>query len=368
MKKAILVLTTLFLGVVFIFLFLEVTLRILGFKPGVVHNEYYPPKEIRYSPHFNVDSFGIQSRDQNNFPVNNEGFWSHFNYDKSAIDSLKKASDQKVVMVVGDSYTEGMNAEPRDSSFINILSGFRNEHFLNFGIAATDLQQYQLVVKRYIDVVRPDLVIINFYFGNDIQRHLRPVYPNIPICYAFEDWVCFYAIPNAELSHHYNVDLFSNPEEAMDFYLSHYTLYGSNADFFERMIRHSIILSKAYLNARFTRFNNKYRYNNEYLDKQDQQLDLNLNNSLVSNIQSSCDEHGVELVFTGIPSPSDVINKVDLRTTYGKHFFGSNLVVPDINQFTINDYDGQEDHNHFENSGQYKYALFLDSLLSDHFK
>jgi hypothetical protein len=62
-----------------------------------------------------------------------------------------------------------------------------------------------------------------------------------------------------------------------------------------------------------------------------------------------------------IPSPSDILNRVDLKKKYDFVFGSLPYHFPE--KLLIEDYDGTEDANHFNNEGHRKYALFLSTLI-----
>lgn len=94
-------------------------------------------------------------------------------------------NNRKTVLLLGDSYTFGCNAEPLTGSFYDEMLCDSRYVVYNSGIIGADPVQYLVVVKKYIDILRPDYVIINFCEANDFMPYERQslpyVYPQYPV-------------------------------------------------------------------------------------------------------------------------------------------------------------------------------------------
>jgi lysophospholipase L1-like esterase len=110
--------------------------------------------------------------DYSNSPINSDGFRS--------IEFKNFDTDKTKVLLLGDSFTWGHNAENKTDSFANILSS-KGYIVFNTGITATDLPQYHAILKKYISIIQPDIVISNIYLGNDIQQFDRKPNKDIPV-------------------------------------------------------------------------------------------------------------------------------------------------------------------------------------------
>jgi hypothetical protein len=108
-------------------------------------------------------------------PINANGFRS--------IPFQIYTNNKPSVLLLGDSFTWGMSASSISNSFADILLA-RGYTVYNTGISATDVAQYQAIAKKYIPILKPDYVTVNFYLGNDITYYHRDVLPNEPILYA----------------------------------------------------------------------------------------------------------------------------------------------------------------------------------------
>ncbi len=100
-------------------------------------------------------------------PINKEGFRSI---------EFRKRSTKKRILFIGDSFTFGMTASNRLASFYDRRLA-RGYEVYNTGIIGADPPQYLAVAEKYIPLLKPDIVIINFYLGNDIQYYRQNFRP-----------------------------------------------------------------------------------------------------------------------------------------------------------------------------------------------
>ena len=108
----------------------------------------------------------------NKHPINADGFYS--------IPFDVKSDDRTKVLLLGDSFTWGHSTLNKTSSFSNTLLA-RGFQVYNTGISGADVAQYKQIVKTYFDSINPDVVILNFYMGNDVAYFERRVTNGIPL-------------------------------------------------------------------------------------------------------------------------------------------------------------------------------------------
>ncbi|MBL7777775.1 MAG: SGNH/GDSL hydrolase family protein [Chitinophagales bacterium] len=108
-------------------------------------------------------------------PVNEEGFRS--------IRFKDYTSAKKKVLLLGDSFTWGHSAYDITNSFADILLS-RGYAVYNTGISGADPAQYLAIAQKYIPLLRPDVVIVNFYSGNDVIYFDRKPEPYQPLFYT----------------------------------------------------------------------------------------------------------------------------------------------------------------------------------------
>ena len=109
-----------------------------------------------------------------NEPINEEGFYSI---------PFEEVPERKKVLLIGDSFTYGHSAKSLGNSFSNILLS-KGYLVYNTGISGADLAQYVKVAEKYIGRLKPDVVIVNFFMGNDISWHRRIPDRETPLFFA----------------------------------------------------------------------------------------------------------------------------------------------------------------------------------------
>lgn len=108
-------------------------------------------------------------------PINTDGFKS--------IAFKSYNTKRKKILLIGDSFTWGHNAEPITNCFADYLLS-QGYIVYNTGISGSDPAQYKAIAEKYIPMLQPDVVIVNFFMGNDIFYFERQPKPLIPIFYS----------------------------------------------------------------------------------------------------------------------------------------------------------------------------------------
>ncbi|HTZ11026.1 MAG TPA: hypothetical protein VMD04_01420 [Candidatus Margulisiibacteriota bacterium] len=86
---------------------------------------------------------------------------------------LTENASRKRVLVLGDSMVFGVGVA-QDKIFSEILKKESPGYiFINSGVTGYDTVQEYLVLKRYIDIVKPDVVILFFTEANDMFMNMR---------------------------------------------------------------------------------------------------------------------------------------------------------------------------------------------------
>jgi hypothetical protein len=104
-----------------------------------------------------------------NFAVNRDGFRGNlFEYVQTP---------RTKILLIGDSFTWGGTARPITNSFADLLqqAGY---YVYNSGIPGVDPQQYALIAKKYTPLLKPDVVAVCLYLGNDVSPRPLLVKPN----------------------------------------------------------------------------------------------------------------------------------------------------------------------------------------------
>lgn len=340
------------------FLIAEVVLRVIGFKPGVIDNFYYHRGELVYDSILYGDEFGIThaTRDAQvitGAEINSEGFFSSVEFTPESIEAIKD-SGQKVVMLIGDSYTQGCCADHFNASFAQLLNNQDDFVVLNFGIPGADPVQYRLIVEKYAQILHPDLIVLAVYGGNDILEYDRTAKPYVPLSYPIKGgpWL------NSEGPIYLTKQgtYFKSFDEAKSHYFEYFSLWGEESSIFEKKIRNSIILSKPYLIWKRNKRNAQIRHQ---MPESLERMPYSFQN--LDSLKSTANSQGIPVLFSLIPSPSDVESQVDLEVKYGFVFNEIEYFSPD--NLKVSDYDGLSDANHFNNQGHQKFADFLRTLI-----
>lgn len=346
--------------VVFVVLFLitEIALRFVGYRAGVIEEFYYHRGPVVYDSLLYGDEVGIThvvngERMLLKGDVNSEGFFSSIEYTQESMDAIR-ASGKKIVMLIGDSYTQGCCADSYDLSFAYLLNQSDEYEVLNFGIAGADPVQYRLIVEKYAPILKPDLIVVAVYGGNDILESDRTAKPFVPNSYPIKNgpWL------NSEAPIYLTKQgtYFKNFDAAKAHYFEYFSLWSDDATFFEKMIRYSVILSRPYMKyksgKRFKEIKYQIPPKLDNMPYSKQNLEALSKNAALQNIP---------VQFALIPSPSDILTNIDLRKKYNFVFGENPYTVP--TKLSIKDYDGVAIGNHFNNHGHLKYTAFLRKLI-----
>ncbi len=346
--------------IVFVVLFLvaEIALRFVGYKPGVIEDFYFHRGELQYDSLLYADEVGITHVVPGETlivggKVNSEGFFSRIEYTKASMDSIR-GSGKKVVMLIGDSYTQGCCADEYNGTFAHLLNQSNEYEVLNFGIPGADPVQYRLIVEKYVPILEPDLILVAVYGGNDILEYNRTAKPFVPLAYPIKKgpWL------NSEGPIYLTKQgtYFKTFDEAKAHYFKYFSLWSDESTFFERTIRYSVIFSRPYL-----KWKTRVRFE-EIKHQMPKKLDnMSFSKENLEKLSVFSKKHNIPVQYALIPSPSDILNRVDLKKKYDFVFGSLPYHFPE--KLLIEDYDGTEDANHFNNEGHRKYAMFLSTLI-----
>lgn len=97
-------------------------------------------------------------------PINANGFRS--------IPFVNYPSTRKKVLLLGDSFVYGLSARPTYYSYADILLS-KGYLVYNTGINGTDPAQYAAILEKYVDLIQPDIIILNFSSASDFMPFQR---------------------------------------------------------------------------------------------------------------------------------------------------------------------------------------------------
>lgn len=330
---------------------LEVMLRTIGYVPGDMKPNWLnfkPVDSLYIVPDYYTNEGGILVADsiywaKRNVYINSDGFRSN---QFSQLDSRKKK-----ILLIGDSFTWGMSANPfRDSCFADILHQETHYEVINLGIPATDPVQYLELVKKYVPQIKPDFALIFFFSGNDIMKWDRKVIPGEPFYYFTNAGAILADIDGIH---------FTTAQEAYNYFVNDKYYLRQPKNVIEALVAKSALLSRLY-SIKF-RIEEKIEY--ERMIK-----DTRITKKYLKGIQHVCSENKVSLKFVLIPE----IKEADMNLkSYSKKY--ADLLLDDSlkgdwlltqnSKTNFNDYPDA----HLNNRGHRFYADYLKLFLKDFF-
>ncbi|NBX81111.1 MAG: SGNH/GDSL hydrolase family protein [Flavobacteriales bacterium] len=270
-------------------------------------------------------------------PINSDGFRGI---------EFKEYKDQKpTVLLLGDSFTFGHSAMPKTSSFADLLLA-KGYVVYNTGISATDVAQYLAVAKKYIQKLKPDYVIVNFFIGNDITYYKRKVLPFKPV---------FYCTNAGNIYYFYEGKYYMTSKAAYNFVLSQVSI-PTNVSIVNKIASKSVISSLAwgvmkkfnmfpiFLNTGIVKHLDQSKYNKPYCNVE------------LSQIEKLCKRHNSKFILSCIP---DIMSyKIKRAKDIPNLFEGLKYYEMNVSELDYDISDG-----HFNVQGHRRYAAFLDRLI-----
>lgn len=154
------------------FSLVEVSFRLLGYKPRgsylkkvdrlIVLDYCYLDKDGIYKANPNYD-WG------NGIVVNESGF-------RSLPFTTTSSSNQSRIAIISDSFGWGASAVPIKNAFPDLLQTNKSLVVFNLSSAGAGPEEYALVARKYIPILKPDLCAVFIYLGNDINLTMSPTH------------------------------------------------------------------------------------------------------------------------------------------------------------------------------------------------
>jgi hypothetical protein len=196
----------------FTLLVVEFGLRFIGKIPGYVprysNQAFKCVSKLEVRQNFLTDDEGVFKANPNyewstEYQINSDGFRS--------IEFKQYKTTQGKILFLGDSFTWGATAKPITNCFVDIVARHGYLTF-NTGIPGTSLNQYACLAEKYVPLLRPNIVALVFYMGND----LKPPGPMLP----YKD---LYHITNAGWLYAFDENgNYMVPQDAYNLYLRKY--------------------------------------------------------------------------------------------------------------------------------------------------
>ena len=269
-------------------------------------------------------------------PINEKGFRS--------IPMIRYDTSRTSILLIGDSFTFGTGAKDITNSFYDLLLT-KGYACYNSGIGGSDPPQYLQVATTYVPKLRPDVVIVNFYAGNDFQYFHRELLPNVPFAYETEigkvyscpegvtlpDLATIYKIYQGKIRIHPNTNIAK---------LCRYTAIGT----LSWLVLEKIGIASGSLPDYLVNYEAEVMQNRTVVPTAQYYLE---------SIKQICDQNGSKLIISLIPEMKNP--ELNPKNSHPEIFDSLATVFP-----TVNKSDYNPDDKHFNESGQAKYADFLD--------
>jgi hypothetical protein len=336
-KKYIAIQTMIVIG---LFALAEVFVRCIGYAPGDLRpnwSNFHPVDSLVVHNDFIVDSNGILIANAANLKptgaaINSDGFRAP---EFADVDTAKHK-----IMLIGDSFTWGLSAQPMDSCFAELLKAKVSGTIINTGIPIADPAQYDAIARRYIPILKPEKVVVMFYLGNDIMPQPRPTTPYKPFYY--------YTNAGAMMADDGDIHL-NNAREAYDYYTRRKFFLVHPANLLEKVIAKSALLSRIY--------SFKYRWQ-EKRAAENAISDMSVTQRYLYSIVKICKENNCRLQIILIPEIKEADRPKSFFTKRYKGFFNDPILskctyIPEGN--SSKNYVPYPD-GHFNNAGHKFYS------------
>lgn len=315
----------------------ELKVKSWGKKYKIICDRILKERSIAYDS-FYTDDTGLFKANRNFYSnpanrstdviINSQGFRGN--------EFVPADTPKTKILLVGDSFTWGAAAVPLTESFADLVqrAGY---HVYNAGIPGTDLVQYERVAAKYTPALKPDVVAVCLYLGNDLKKYPHPLLPNKNLHYTTN----FGMLNGFDDQGKY----FKNAQQAFA-YLENRKC-GHCTGLWERFIYKTVIGSAIYklLNKnRLTFYQNK-----EWIPQ------------ALKRIERICKENNSRFMLFLLPVVKRNEKKHNSMKEHAHLFSGFTYYLPANLQ--TSDYE-KPPRNHFINSGHRKYADFIIETLT----
>ncbi len=366
----------LFLASAFFTLFVaELSLRLIGKIPGYVprysNRAFKCVSQLEIRQSFLTDDEGVFKANPNyewseEYQINLDGF--------RGIEFKPYDTAGTKILFLGDSLTWGASAKPITNCFVDKVTR-RGYLTFNTGIPGTCSSQYAYLAEKYVPLLKPDIIIVMFYMGND----LKPPDPMLP-------YKNLYHITNAGWLYAFDQKgNYMSPQDAYDYYFAKYNAayraaYAEDSrrtmkTTIRRIFVKSVIgtyfwvwLSRVKwqlinsLNQRFTdsKSNKDYTHdfpkkNNNHLGRDVTEVQKSVRRSL-ARIRTVSENNGARFMLFLIPAHPGLINENNSIENNLHIFEDFTPFIPDF--LNRHDYENLP-NDHLNNSGHRKYAEFI---------
>jgi len=292
----------------------------------IVFNRFYTDSEGIFKARPNV--LQALPGEKDDCIINADGFRGNdFKYIQTA---------KTKIFLAGDSFTWGAKAEPVTNSFADLLQA-AGYHVYNAGIPGTGPAQYQKLVEKYVSALKPDIVAVCLYVGNDLKAYHDTLQPGNNLHF----------VTNFGFLNGYDErgNFFRDASEAVSYAKKRFCGYCANPwDYF----LYKTVVGKAL----FSMLNGR-----SHLVQDGRRAWVR---NALAQINEICRRHNCILMIFVIPARAADKTEKQLKK-YGHVFEGFEVHMPGA--LTAEDYH-RPPNNHFNNSGHRKFADFMINTLA----
>lgn len=278
-------------------------------------------------------------------PINADGFRS--------IECKPYPTAKKSILLLGDSFLWGGSATPLTSSFADCLAA-EGYAVYNTGIISADPAQYAFLAQQYIPKLKPDVVIVNFFMGNDVvwwKRDCKPYqFPHYPTNAGF-----LQADPRKEY--------LPDHQTTYRYIQSRQTIPQQSSNWWNRFCAATVLGTKIWTLLRNYGFILGASPEFEAYERRNQgcRADFPVSEMYLEEIQQVCKKNGTRFIVAIIP---DLRQSNPHNRPYPPATLFKNVPFHEPPNLTPADYRPLPD-GHFNNEGHGKYAEFLLQLIEN---
>ena len=275
-----------------------------------------------------------------NSPINEQGFRS--------IPFNVYENEKNRVLLLGDSFAFGNSAKELTDGFAERLLA-KGYAAYNTGINGADPAQYLAIAQQYIPLLKPDVVVVNFYMGNDIvYEHRKPQ----------AGQVIYHATNAGNLYTHHNGKYLPDMQTTYDFIISKITLPTHSGNLFNRFCSKTVLFTRLWMALRNIGLVDDSP-DPRFVDYKQQKKDKPVTAHYLKAIRELCHQHQARFLLVAIPN----LQRFDDRIPEDYLDVFEDLPVKTCPDIKYNDY--VESDGHFNDEGHRKYAECLDEWLGE---
>lgn len=297
----------------------------------VFYDAFYTDSEgiFKANPAFD---FKILFKGNGDYRINSEGFRGN--------DFKPGAADGITVLLVGDSFVWGYTASPIANCFADLVqtAGY---HVYNGGIPGIDPLQYLKVVKKYTPLLKPTVVAVCLFMGNDFNAVPHPTQPYKNLHYV-SDFGYFLGYDNRD-GHYFN-----SAEESYAVLKKRYC--GCMDNIWDYFLYKTVLGKLVYYGILNKTKSGKTDLSRKWLK------------DALAEMQQVCRQNNSEFMIFVIPTAQQSGQTTGLLEKNRRLFNDTQYFCPgNLNQ---SDYQTPPD-NHFNNRGHRKFAEFITRVLKE---